>query len=236
MSLAELNRYNFRFNAMPTSVPSGMYGIILKNSNASVVHNLLLNSDETIKANFGVFDNSNLLCTKNLISGDVVKLQGNSYVSEFDNGISGSIPRISVKCNSFYNFPTNLVSGDLDDIPVTSFITSADTEFTGNSVWSRYLINDGINYKLSDVQQNTIFWNTSGSTAEYDEEQERIIEVNFDSSITLSGVQNHLSRIPKNLNGRTLKINFSEIIGKTPIKIANFYNGKVIVNGKVTEE
>ena len=91
MSLAELNRHNFRFNAMPTSVPSGMYGIILKNSNASVVHNLLLNSDETIKANFGVFDNSNLLCTKNLISGDVVKLQGNSYVSEFDNGISGSI-------------------------------------------------------------------------------------------------------------------------------------------------
>ena len=86
------------------------------------------------------------------------------------------------------------------------------------------------------MRQNTIFWNTSGSTAEYDEEQERVIKVNFSSSITAESVQNHLSRIPKNLNGRTLQINFSEIIGKEPIKIANFYNGKVIVNGTVTEE
>ena len=129
MSLAELNRYNFRFNALPNTTPSGMYGIILKNSNATISNNLLLNSEETIKANFGIFDNSNLLCLNNNISGAIAKLQGNSYVSEYNNIINAKIPNISINCNSFLNFPSKLVSGDLatleetDEYKINGFVS-----------------------------------------------------------------------------------------------------------------
>lgn len=220
MSLIELTRYNFRFNAMQNTNPSGMYSVILKNSNGKFMNNILGNTKCNIKSNFAILDNSNVVCTQNIISGKLAILQGNAYLSEFSNTISSAIPNISITCNSFYNFPTNLVRGDLGAISGSGFGTPINTKFTGNQVWSRYLINDGINYKLSDVSQNTIFWNDTE------------LVVNFDNDITLESTLKHLSRIPKNLNGRTLIINFSKIIAKQPIKIQNFYNGKVIVNGR----
>ena len=80
-------------------------------------------------ANFGIFDNSNLLCLNNQISGAIAKLQGNSYVSEYNNIINAKVPNISINCNSFLNFPSKLVSGDLatleetDEYKINGFVS-----------------------------------------------------------------------------------------------------------------
>ena len=41
MSIIDLNCDNYKFNQLPDSTPSGIYSIILKNSNAIINNNLL---------------------------------------------------------------------------------------------------------------------------------------------------------------------------------------------------
>lgn len=88
-------------------MPSGMYNIVLKNSNALVVNNVIGNINHNNKANFAIIDNSNATVTNNTISGLLAVIQGNSNLSEFknNNSIIENTPKISITCNSFYNFP-----------------------------------------------------------------------------------------------------------------------------------
>ena len=107
MSILDINRHNFRFNQMPDTMPSGMYNIVLKNSNALVLNNIIGNTNCNNKANFAIIDNSNATITNNTISGLLAVIQGNSNLSEFNNNISiiKNTPKISITWNSFYNFP-----------------------------------------------------------------------------------------------------------------------------------
>ena len=107
MSLIDINRYNFRFNQMPDTAPSGMYNIIFKNSNGVISNNIIGNISGIIQANLAIIDNSNVVCTKNVMSGLIAKLQGNAYLSEYNNSLNQlpNTPNISITCNSFFNFP-----------------------------------------------------------------------------------------------------------------------------------
>ena len=223
MGIIDFNIANYRYNQLPDTTPSGMYNIILKNSNAIINNNLLDSLSGNIKANLVILDNSNVVCNNNTISGAIATVKGNSYLSEKNNNYNTeAFPRISVVDNSFYNFPSALLNGDLAG-HINAYtsqkytggkITDTNASYN-NANWSRYLINtDGDKYLLCDVSENNIQIN--------DDE----INISFKiGNITVNDFNRILSKVPRNLNGKTLKL-------IVPLGV-NFVDNKKIIISRI---
>ena len=104
-------------------------------------------------------------------------------------------------------------------------VGDSDTSFISGSDWSRYIISDGSLYGFSDISQNTI------------QRNDNTLFINFQSkNISTSWFSRILSKFPKNLNGKTLILEFnSDATIEDTIYIQNFYNGKVRLSGANTK-
>lgn len=113
MSILDLNRINYKFNYLPennNTYLSGMYGILLKNSNATIKSNTF--NMPVTGYTLLTTDNSNASYSDNKISGNLAVINNNSFLTQQNNNFNKNMSLcvkhkdiIKVFNNSFINLP-----------------------------------------------------------------------------------------------------------------------------------